>query len=189
MGSTDKPTRLPIPASIEVDVSDVARNVASMGRLLRGRFDLHFTNRGHTCWMESGDQKTTISEDSPTSEAPLYRLDVEALPPPGAFSNGRTAAGATAAPIAAGNEHLEEDSRVELASVLRDLGLNGQRSICMGRAPDGERWLVAMPGGRRVNMKVSNIEPAGDLDAEVAQREAVAAVPLKGPDDRLSTAT
>ena len=34
----------PVPASIKVDVSDVARNVASMGRLLRARFDLHFTN-------------------------------------------------------------------------------------------------------------------------------------------------
>ena len=42
----------PVPASIKVDVSDVARNVASMGRLLRAGFDLHFTNQGHTCWME-----------------------------------------------------------------------------------------------------------------------------------------
>ena len=33
----------PVPASIKVDVSDVARNVASMGRLLRAGFDLHFT--------------------------------------------------------------------------------------------------------------------------------------------------
>ena len=55
----------------------------------------------------------------------------------------------------------------------------------MGRAPDGERWLIAMPGGRRVNVKMSNIKPAGDLDAEVAQR---AAVPLKGPDDPPSRA-
>ena len=38
----------PVPASIKVDVSDVARNVASMGRLLRAGFDLHFTNHGHT---------------------------------------------------------------------------------------------------------------------------------------------
>ena len=38
----------PIPASIKVDVSDVARNVASMGRLLSAGFDLHFTNRAHT---------------------------------------------------------------------------------------------------------------------------------------------
>ena len=59
-----------VPASIKVDVSDVARNVASMGRLWRAGFDLHFTNHGHTCWM--------ISEDSPTSEAPLNSLDVEA---------------------------------------------------------------------------------------------------------------
>ena len=62
----------PVPASIKVDVSDVARNVGSMGRLLRAGFDLHFTNHGHTCWMENGGLKTTISEDSPTSEAFLY---------------------------------------------------------------------------------------------------------------------
>ena len=36
----------PFPASIKVDVSNVARNVASMGRLLRAGFDLHFTNHG-----------------------------------------------------------------------------------------------------------------------------------------------
>ena len=47
-----KPMRLPIPASIKVDVSEVARNVASMGRLLRAGCDLHFTNHGHTFWME-----------------------------------------------------------------------------------------------------------------------------------------
>ena len=70
-----------------------------------------------------------------------------------------------------------------MASLVRGMGLNGQRGRCMGRAPDGERWLIAMPGGRRVNVKMSNIKPAGDLDAEVAQREATAAVPLKGPDD------
>ena len=64
----------PVPASIKVDVSDVERNVASMGRLLRAGFDLHFTNHGHTCWMEYGGLRTTISEDSTTSEAPLYSL-------------------------------------------------------------------------------------------------------------------
>ena len=61
----------PVPARIMVDVSDVARNVALMGRLLRAGFDLHFTNHGHRCCMESGGLRTTISEDSPTSEAPL----------------------------------------------------------------------------------------------------------------------
>ena len=49
----------------------------------------------------------------------------------------------------------------------------------MGRAPDGEGLLIAMPGGRRVNVKMSNIKPA----TEVVQREATSAVPQKGPDD------
>ena len=37
----------------------------------------------------------------------------------------------------------------------------------MGRAPDGERWLIASPGGRRDNVKMSNIKPAGDLNTEI----------------------
>ena len=69
-----KQMRLLSPASIKVDVSDVARNVAWMGRLLRAGFDLHFTNQGHTLWMENGGLRTTISEDSPTSEASAGRI-------------------------------------------------------------------------------------------------------------------
>ena len=53
----------------------------------------------------------------------------------------------------------------------------------MGRAPDGERWLIALPGGKRVNVKMSNIKPAGDLDTEIVQREDTSAVPLRGPED------
>ena len=94
----------PVPASIKVDESNVARNVASMGRLLRAGFDLHFTNHGHTCWMENGGLKTTISEDSPTSEALLYSLDVEVLLPPGEICESKPAAGARIAPIAVDEE-------------------------------------------------------------------------------------
>ena len=53
----------PVPASIKEDVSDVARNVASMGRLLRAGFDLHFTNHGHTCWMVQDERKTSRSQE------------------------------------------------------------------------------------------------------------------------------
>ena len=42
--------------------------------------------------------------------------------------------------------------------------------------------------GRRVNVKMSKVKPAGDLDAEVVQREATSAVPPKGPDDPPSRA-
>ena len=169
----------PVPASIKVDVSDVARNVASMGRLLRAGFDLHFTNHGHTCWMENGGLNTTSSDDSPTSEALLYSLDVAVLPPPGETCKSEPAVGARVAPIAADEERVEEGSRVESAGLVRDVGLNGKRGICMGRAPDGERWLIASPGGRKVNVKMSNIKPAGDLDTDIVQREATSAVPLK----------
>ena len=145
-----------IPASIKVDVSDVARNFASMGRLLRVEFVSHLTNFGHTCWMQNGRQQTTIKEDSPTSEAPLYRLDVEVLPPLGALGEGKSTAGARVAPIAAAEfEQPEEGSKVEMASLVQDMGLNGQKGICLGRAPDVERWLVAFPGGRRANVNTS----------------------------------
>ena len=77
---------------------------------------------------------------------------------------------------------------MELAGLVRDSGLNGQRGIYMGRAPDGEIWLIAMPGGRRVNVKMSNIKPVRELDAEVVQREATTAVPLEGPDNPPSRA-
>ena len=138
--------------------------------------------------MENGGLKTTISEDSPTSEAPLYSLDVEVLPPPGEICESRSTASARIAPIAMDDERVEEGSRVELAGLVRDVGLNGKRGICMGRAPDGERWLIALPGVRRVNVKVSSIKPAGDLDTEIVQREDTSAVPLRGPEDPPSKA-
>ena len=61
----------------------VTKDVASMGRLLRAGFDMHFTNSGHTCWMERAGQVCKIYEDDPNSEAPLYNLKVKVLPPPG----------------------------------------------------------------------------------------------------------
>ena len=128
----------PIPARIKVDVSDVTQNVVSMGSLLRAEFDLHFTKFGHTCWMQNCHQRTTIREDSPTSEAPLYSLDVEVLPPPGERDTGTSSAGARVAPISATeSEQLEEGSKVELAGLVRDSGLNGMKDICVGRR---ERW-------------------------------------------------
>ena len=74
---------------------------------------------------------------------------------------------------------MEEGSRVELAGLVRDVGLNGRKGICMGRAPDGERWLIALPGGKRVNVKMSNIKLARDLDTEIVQREDTSAVPFE----------
>ena len=173
----------PVPASMKVDVSDVASKVAPVNRLLKAGFDLHFTNHGPPCWMENGGLKTAISEDSATSGAPLHTLDVEVSPPPGELSNGNTAVGPRVAPITAGDVRLEKGSRVELAGLVQDMGLNGQRGVCMGAAPIGERWLIALLGGRRVNMKLWDIKPAGGPDAEVVQREASSAVPKKGPED------
>ena len=104
------------------------------------------------------------------------------------YCESRSAASARIAPIAMDDERVEEGSRVESAGLVRDAGLSGKRGICMGRAPDGERWLIALPGGRRINVKMSNIKPAGDLDTEIVQRDDTSAVPLRGPEDPPSRA-
>ena len=78
------------------------------------------------CWMENGGSRTTISEDIPTSEALLYSLDVEVLPPPGESCESRSTASARIAPISMDDERVEEGSRVELAGLVRDVGLNGK---------------------------------------------------------------
>ena len=92
--STRQAHENPIPANIKVDVSDVARNVASTERVLKAVFDLHFTIFGHACWMQNGRQETAINEDSPTSAALLHNLEVEVLPPPCELGNGTSSVGA-----------------------------------------------------------------------------------------------
>ena len=47
---------------------------------------------------------------------------------------------------------------------------------------------MALPGGGRGNVNMSNIKPSGDLDAEVVLREATLAIPLNGPGEPPSTA-
>ena len=107
-----------VPACIKVDVLDVVRNIASMDRLLRAGFDLHFMTHGHTFWMENGGLKTTISDDSSTS--PLQSRCRSATSTV-EFSNGKTAVGARVAPIAADDERLEGSSRVEWTSQREDV--------------------------------------------------------------------
>ena len=54
---------------------------------------------------------------------------------------------------------------------------------------EASAWVViALPGGRRVNVKMSNIKPAGDLDTEIVLREDTSTVPFRGPEDPPSRA-
>ena len=66
----DKDASSGIAATVKMDVGELAKDVAAMGRLLRAGFDMHFTNLGHTCWMERAGQVCEIYEDDPNSEAP-----------------------------------------------------------------------------------------------------------------------
>ena len=97
-----------------------------------------------------------MSKDSPTSDAPVCSLDVEVLPPENfPMAELQLVRGSLPSPL------MRSDWRKAAEVIWRDLwetlGLNGQRGICMGRAPEGERWLIALPGGRRVNVQMSNI--------------------------------
>ena len=38
-----------IPCSLSMDVSDVGKDVVSMGRMLRAGFDMHLIAHGHKC--------------------------------------------------------------------------------------------------------------------------------------------
>ena len=163
----------PVPVNIKVDMSDVARNVASMGRLLRAGFDLHFTNHGHTCWMENGGLKTTINEDSPTSEAPLCSLDVEMLPPTREICENKSTASTTIAPIAMDDERAGEGRQQ-----------SGIGWICARCWSEWEkhgscsRWRK-MADCVANNVKMSNFKPTGDLDTEIVQREDTGAISLR----------
>ena len=66
-----------IPCSLCVDVSDVGKDVASMGRMLRAGFDMHFIEKGHKCWMEHKGRQSKFEEDDPNSEAPLFYLNMK----------------------------------------------------------------------------------------------------------------
>ncbi len=52
-----------LEASLLVDVSDVGKNVASMGRLLRVGSDANFTRERRRCWMERDGLGATIFQD------------------------------------------------------------------------------------------------------------------------------
>ena len=146
----------PVAASSNMDVSDVARNVASMGRLLRAGFDLHLRNRGHTCWMEKCDQKTTISEDNTTSKPPLYSLDVAVLPPPWRILQWRNRSSCEGRSHRCGERTIGGRSQ---SGIGRSRAIHGSEWLSARVALlHGERWLIAMPGGRRVNVKMSNIK-------------------------------
>ena len=138
--------------------------------------------------MENGGLKTTISEDSPTSEAALYSFDVEVLPPPGEICESRSTANARIAPIAMDDERVEEGSRVELTGFVRDWSEREKRHL----HGSCSRWRkmadCVARRQKRVNVKMSNLKLAGDLDTEIVQRGYTSAVPLRGPEDPPSRA-
>ena len=88
---------------------------------------------------------------------------VEVLPLPEEYSNGKTAA-RCGDRTNGGRKH----SGIDRSGARH--GSEWSKGICMGSGLDGDRRLIAMPGGRRVNVNISNIKPAGDLVVEVVKR-------------------
>jgi len=118
VGQVEEPS---VPGRLRIDVSEVGKNVAAMGRLLRAGFDLHFTKGGHESWMERDGARTTLFEDDPASEAPLFYMRVRVLPTPAS----RREPGLIVAPLAAEVEILEQGCEVQLAGLVREGCLNG----------------------------------------------------------------
>ena len=128
-----------------------------MGRLLRAGFDLHFTRNGHECWMERQGVRTTIFEDSPQSEAPLYNMRLKVMPQPAAEE--QKPGGWLVAPIEnEGEEPSLVGSEVKQTGLSRNTSLNGMTGRVMRRSPaNPDRWSVRLTSGTWVNVKNENI--------------------------------
>lgn len=181
-----------IDASLKMDASNVARNVASMGRLTRAGFDLHFTNFGHTSWMERDGRRTTIYEDDPQSDAPLYSMRLKVRPTPGSEAREPDAAPLRVAPVRRTDE-LYEACEVELAGLTTHSALNGQRGRCVQKLEsEPERWRVKLDTGRVINVKLDNIRrldlPTAEVPSRDAESSARGPVALRSPGELPSRA-
>jgi hypothetical protein len=72
-----------------MDASDDGENVASMGRLLRADFDIHFAHASYLFWMERDGQASTIFREDERSEAPLYYMRFRVSSPSGQHQQRR----------------------------------------------------------------------------------------------------
>ena len=130
-----------ISRSLSIDVSDVGKDVASMGRILRAGFDMHFTKSCNKCWMELKSKLSKIDADDPTSKAPLLYLNMKVQPIP---EHGRNCECAETeklvAPLSKQDEiHVGCD--VKLAGLITNSELNGMRGRCLGKAlTEGRVW-------------------------------------------------
>ena len=94
---------------------------------------MHFTNCGHTCWLEEAGERTAIHEDDIHSEAPLYALRLEVLAPL-ERADLESAICDESPLIIAVLDKFEEGMVVEIAALLRDTTLKGVRGVCSGRS-------------------------------------------------------
>ena len=162
-----------LEARLLVDVSDVGKNIASMGRLLRAGFDARFTRERHRCWMERDGQVATIFQDDERSEAPLYYMRLRVLPVPQQREERR---GLLVAPIS--GDEFHEGCEVEIAGLVRDQHLNGRAGVVVRRTEAGDRWVIklAAAGGEAsavANVKADNLRrldlPAAEVPSSSAR--------------------
>ena len=100
-------------------MSDVGKDVMSMGRMLRAGFDMHSTEKVHKCWMEHGGRLSKIDEDDPNSDAPLFYLKMKVQPIP---ENGENSKGVESerlvAPLSKDDE-IRVGCEVEIAGLVK----------------------------------------------------------------------
>ena len=109
-----------------MDVSDMGKNVLSMGRLIRSGFDLHFTQNGHSSWMTEASTGRIIRlyADNGDAEAPLFYTKIAIRDP---ADQGRTAAA------------------IDTGDVMRIVGLRTQTEY-NGQDFRGDYWQANQAG-------------------------------------------
>jgi hypothetical protein len=180
-----------ISCSLSMDVSHVGKDIVSMGRLLRAGFDMHFTDKGHTCWMEHQGVSSRIEEDDPSSEAPLFYLSMEAQPIPEDGGRPRDEADFLVAPVSM-EEEIPVGREVDVAGLTTNVEWNSVRGKCLGKALTEGRWLISTADGHPLNVRAENVRrlemPVAEVPQPVAPMRVPTAVALRSPDDAPSRA-
>ena len=133
--------RSSLEGCIGVDIADVSKGVASMGRILRAGFDMRYTGRGHNCWMGRGGVRSTLFQNDAKAPAPICNLRLKVLPP----TPQPLQTGCIVAPVGATTAHslaeIPPGTEVELAGLTTAMDLNGCRGRIVRKTETG-KWAV-----------------------------------------------
>ena len=118
---------------VAVDVAEVGQNLFSLGRMCRSDFDFHFTEFGHTCWMERNGQTALIEESDYDTDAPLFYARVKVQPLMLQDVKPEDSTTLLVAPVQ--QSGLYAGCEVKLAGLESQKELNGSTARCFKQDP------------------------------------------------------